>query len=158
MVFLLWLAILPCQLLSLLHSSSACASCLLLSRTDSFSLSLRFSSFTTLRFLSLSIPLLFSVFPLIRQLLTASLSLFLLVSICTFPVCRLSLRFPFLPPPVHWSILSHSERSFPTERGAITNTEFCCAAVHFQFRTKCAYTSVFVCVFSVSQSETDSVI
>lgn len=104
MIILFWLTILSCRLLSLLLSSSAFTSSPSLSYAVSFSFCLWFSSFTTLCFLSLSIPLLFSVFPLAHQLLTAFLSLPLLA----FPVCHLSLTFLFLPP-VHFSaFFSHS--------------------------------------------------
>lgn len=108
MIILFWLTILSCRLLSLLLSSSAFTSSPSLSYAVSFSFCLWFSSFTTLCFLSLSIPLLFSVFPLAHQLLTTFLSLPLLVSSCSFPVYHLSLTFLFLPP-VHFSaFFSHS--------------------------------------------------
>lgn len=101
MIFPLWLAILSCCLLSLLCSSSASPSSLSLSLCLVLSLSSSACGSVApppLCFLSLSFPLLFSVFPLIHQLLTTFPSPSLPVSICAFPVCHLSLRFVFLPP------------------------------------------------------------
>lgn len=74
--------------------------------TPSFFFSLRFSTSTTLCFLSVSSSLLSSVLSLIYQLLTTSLSLSLSVSICTF-LAAARLRFLFLPL-VHLSAFSLS--------------------------------------------------
>lgn len=130
-----------------------------LSRSVSFSPSPRFSGSTALCFLSLSFSLLFSVFPLIHQLLTTFLSPSRRISICTFPVCH-SISSPFLLPIcppflcLSHSVSVRSERSFPALRGVRGDKQF--SVLLFTFSSdwaKCVRASICVCVYSVQKRE-----
>lgn len=100
--------------------------------------------------LSLSLSLLFSVFSLIHQLLTASLSLSPRVSICTFPGCSLCPIFssfllsfcrPFLC--LSHSVSTRSERSSPMVKGVIGDKQFCLRCCSLSAPTGL---SVYVCL------------
>lgn len=152
LIFLLWLAILSCRLLSLLRGSSAFFIALPLSRSLSFSFSLRFSSPTTLSLLSLSFPLLFSVFHLIHQLLTAFLSLSFSPHLYLRLPCVLlvSSFFSFLSsicPPLlclSHSVSARSERSSLVVRGVRGDKQFCLCCCSLSAP---AGLSVYVCIY-----------